>query len=180
MDRESRKYEFSGSIGSTGEAIDEALGLDYGVFLVQEVRIGKHRYPIGLFIIPEGKDECSFIWKLDSAPIEAVYAYDFFREKLDREAKQGVLELCLGTTEAAGAQGFLLARDKDRLEALTAAKIAEEMRVRHLPWSIGGVDSALLGVRELQKSEGTRDPKSIFSTTTGLTVYDLLFPLKDH
>lgn len=179
LDLESRKYEFSGSIDSTGEAIDDALELGYGAFLVQDVRIGKYRYPIGLFIIPVGDDECSFIWKLDSDPIDAVFAYDRSLEKFDPEAKRGVLELCLGLTDAAGAKGFLLAPDDDRLVTLSAPEIAQELRVDNLSWSIGGVDSSLLSVRELQKSEGTRDPKYIFSTATGLTVYDLLLPIED-
>jgi hypothetical protein len=178
LERQTRKYELSGPLGSTGEALDEALELEHGAFFVQTVRIGQCRYPIGLFIIPEGDDACSFIWKLGSDPIDAVYAYDSMLRKFDPEAKRGILELCLGVTEAAGAKGFLLAPDDDRLVALTAAELVEEIRVHRLVWSIAGVDSSLLSVRELQKSEGTRDPKRIFATATGLTIYDLMHPIK--
>ena len=46
------------------------------------------------------------------------------------------------------------------------------------PWSLGGVSQSLLSLRELRRQEGSTDNKDIYSSLSGLTVYDLVHPFE--
>jgi hypothetical protein len=89
-----------------------------------------------------------------------------------------LVELCVGLTRAAGAQGFLLQRDQIRLSPVTAQEIVAELQVRGRGWRIGGVSQSLMPLQVLRRSQGSKDSKRIYASVTGLTIYDLVHPVK--
>ena len=165
-------------IEPTSERIVEAVEIGYGVRLDMEIRVGRFTHPAMLCVVPVGDREVSFTLKLASSAIDAVYAYDRSMEDFDEDAKRGLVALCLGLTTAAGASGFLLQRDQLRLSPIGTEEIAAELRVRVRDYRIGGVSQSLLPLHELRRIKETKDPKYIYASVSGLTVYDLVHPAK--
>jgi hypothetical protein len=162
----------------TSERISEAIEIGYGVRLDLETQVGSFRHPAMLCILPVGDRQVSFTLKLASSVIDAIYAYDRSMEDFDDEAKRGLVALCLGLTTAAGAEGFLLQRDELRLSPISAREIVGELRVRVRDWQIGGVSQSLLPMHELRRQEGSKTGKYIYASVTGLTIYDLVHPVR--
>ncbi len=164
----------------TPDEIAEGLDLEYAVRVGQEIRIGRWRFSTAMFYAPVAKDAFSLTIKLESSILEAVHCWDEMLEQFDEDAKQGLVELCLGVTDAAGASGFLLERDTFALQPVSADEILRELHERNRRWSIGGVEQSLISREALTKSETgrTRPVRDIYTSTTGLTVYDLVFPRK--
>lgn len=162
----------------TGERIAEAIEIGYGVRLDMDIRVARFTHPAMLCVVPVGEREVSFTLKLASSVIDAIYAYDRSMEDFDEEAKRGLVALCLGLTTAAGAPGFLLQRDELRLSPITAQEIVAELRVRVRDWQIGGLTQSLLPLHELRRHEGSKSNKYIYASVSGLTVYDLVHPVK--
>jgi hypothetical protein len=161
------------------ERMTEAIELGSGVRLDLEIRVGRFRHLAMLCVLPVGERQISATLKLASSVIDAVYAYDSSMEGFDDEAKRGLVELCIGLTRAADAQGFLLQRDGKRLSPLTAQEIATELRVRVRDWQIGGVSQSILPLQVLRRHEGEpTDSEYIYASVTGLTIYDLVHPVK--
>jgi hypothetical protein len=163
----------------TNERMSEAITAGCGVRLDLEIRVGRFRHLAMLCIAPVGERQVSATLKLESSVIDAIYAYDRSMEDFDDEAKRGLVELCVGLTRAAGAQGFLLQRDGKRLSPVTAQEIVAELQVRVRDWQIGGVSQSLMPLQVLRRHEGEpKDRKYIYASVTGLTIYDLVHPVK--
>jgi hypothetical protein len=162
----------------TNERIAEALDMGYGVRLDEEIRVGTFRH-LAMLCFARAGDQVSTTLKLESAVIDAIYRYDRSMEEFDEEAKRGLVELCLGVTNAAESEGFLLLRDQKRLSPLSARDIAAELQQRVRPWEIGGVVATLLPLAELRRLKGARSHKRIYPSTTGLTIYDLVHAVKN-
>lgn len=156
----------------------EALDLGFGVRLDIKLRVGRSRHLAMLCIVPAGEGRVSVTIKLDSSVIDAVYAYDRSMEDFDDEAKRGLLALCIGLTRAVGAPAFLLQRDGDRISPLTTQEITEQMSERTRDWHICGAAQALVPLQMLRKQEGATDYRCIYASVTGLTIYDLVHPVK--
>jgi hypothetical protein len=162
----------------TNEHMAEAIEVGCGVRLDLEICVGRSRHPAMLCVMPVGGGQISATLKLASSVIDAIYAYDRSMEDFDDEAKRGLVELCIGFTRAAGAQGFLLQRDGKRLTPLTAQEIAAELQVRVRNWEIGGVCQSFMSLQALCRSQGSKDRKYLYASVTGLTIYDLVHPVK--
>lgn len=170
--------EIDESLSPTGKEIATALEVGYGVRLDCEIRIARFRHLAALCIAPVSEAERSVTLKLESSVIDAVYRYDRALEEFDDEAKLGVLRLCVGLTAAARADGFLLMRDETKLTHMRPEEVASEMRERKRQWHIAGVRQQLLTLEELRRIKKSKDPAFIFTSTTGLTIYDLVHSMK--
>lgn len=162
----------------TNERMVEAIAVGCGVRLDLEIRVGRFRHPAMLCVMPVGGGQISATLKLASSVIDAIYAYDRSMEDFDDEAKRGLVELCVGLTRAAGAQGFLLQRDGKRLSPVTAQEIVAELQAGVRDWQIGGVSQSLMSLQALCRSQGSKDRKYLYASVTGLTIYDLVHPVK--
>jgi hypothetical protein len=165
-------------IEPTNEHLAEAIAVGCGVRLDLEIRVGRFRHLAMLCIAPVGERQISATLKLESSVIDAVYAYDRSMEDFDDEAKRGLVELCVGLTRAAGAQGFLLQREQIPLSPVTAQEIVAELQVRVRGWRIGGVSQSLMPLQVLRRHEGSTTSKYIYASVTGLTIYDFVHPVK--
>jgi hypothetical protein len=75
--------------------------------------------------------------------------------------------------------GFLLQRDGKRLSPVTAQEIVAELQVRVRGWRIGGVSQSLMPLQVLRRHEGEpTNSEYIYASVTGLTIYDLVHPVK--
>jgi hypothetical protein len=162
----------------TNEHMAEAIEVGCGVRLDLEIRVARFRHSAMLCVMPVGGGQISATLKLASSVSDAIYAYDRSMEDFDDEAKRGLVELCVGLTRAAGGQGFLLQRDGKRLSPLTDQEIAAELQVRVRDWQIGGVSQSLMPLQVLRRDQGSTDSEYIYASVTGLTIYDLVHPVK--
>jgi hypothetical protein len=52
------------------------------------------------------------------------------------------------------------------------------LQVRVRDWQIGGVSQSLMPLQVLRRDQGSTDSEYIYASVTGLTIYDLVHPVK--
>lgn len=149
------------------------------------VKIGRHRADIEMYVFPtdgtpEGK-AVSIEFKLGTVPSEAMWNFNWEEGRLDRAAKQSVVDFCLDVASTLSCPGFLLNWDNGELPPLTVDGVSQRLQretrngKRELPGLLTGLQRRILSRKQLVPIWG--DEEQLYEHPLGYTVLDVISPL---
>jgi hypothetical protein len=174
------EYTVKESFDPTGEEVDEAIALGYGVQILQKVKLLRAHYTTMLMIVPG--DRLGFIWKIESMTFDELHTWKG-PGPWNQKMKTALVGWVFGLARACGAEAFVMKRDRDELRVYSLAEIRHAML--HVVEddhplagsSLKGVETKDLSLAHLlQQASRTGRSKHYYTVFDHYTVADFLFP----
>ncbi|HYO52805.1 hypothetical protein [Archangium sp.] len=149
------------------------------------VKLGRHRADFELYAFPtdgtpEGK-AVSIEFKLGTLPSEAIWSFNWEEGRLDKAAKQSVVDFCLDVASTLSSAGFLLDWDNGELPPLTVDGVSQRLQretrdgKRELPGLLTGIQRGILSRKALVSIWG--DEEQLHEHPLGYVVLDMISSL---
>jgi hypothetical protein len=159
---------------------DDAVGQERWLQVAINVRIGRDRFNVKMFLRKLNGNRITVELQLPSYVYESVYQWDPDEREIDEAVKFDLIQFCVDTSAAVGAEGFgygftvvdkVLGPPRIRsLEQWVGFNRPDDFTER---WILAGVLTSRLSVAQLRS--GHKLYPYVFERG-GFTIYDLLWP----
>jgi len=167
-----------------GKSIEELIADYRWVRISGDIPINRKMHGFEMYFYPVSTtgDRVGLLLRLEASAYLAVYGerpsyYGLF----DEEARDGLISLCLGVTDAYGGDGFVYDYDSGKLTRLTVEDLTQRLlhpildTVGKRPGLITGIRKSMIAKSDLELIWG---PENIKETTTGYVCLALMRPDK--
>lgn len=161
---------------------DDAVGQESWSCVIVDIRIGRDRFKVQIFLRNVDRDKIAVEFQLPSYVYESVYKFDPDENEIDEAVKFDLIRFCVETSAALSAEGFgydytLVHKvlGPPSIQSLVQWVDNDPNRVDIFPeqWILAGVLSSRISVEQLRSRDGLH---AHVYERRGFTIYDLLWP----